>query len=346
MSIGLGILGFAHGHVGSYLNGWRQHPELGVRPVAGWDHDPARRTESCEKHELAACASAERLLGRDDVEAVVIAAETAHHADLAELAARAGKAIVMQKPLALTLEQADRIVAAVEEAGVPFTLAWQMRVDPQNEQIRRWVESGELGRIVMVRRRHGLSTHLWPWIADSWHSDPGLNRGMWADDAAHAIDFLLWLLGEPVSVMAEIDTLVNPDVPDDNGIAIFRYADGTIAEVVSSFTCPAGENTTEIVGTAGVVIQNFGDGPSCNVARPPGGIALKRFVQSAGAWEVSDLEAPPRHGHRIGHLAEPLAAFLRGERGPIADAAEGRTALKMTLACYDSAAQGRRIALS
>ena len=266
------------------------------------------------------------------------------HAELVEAAAVAGKAIVLQKPLALTIEQADRIVAAVKHRNVPFSLAWQMRVDPQNIEMKRMVQSGALGRIYMVRRRHGLSTHVWPGFEDTWHVKPELNRGMWADDACHAIDFLLWLLGEPKNVTAQVDTLRSAKVPDDHGIAIFRYADGTFAEVVSSFTCLAGENTTEIVGEDGVIIQNYGDGPSCQVPHPPGG--LKWLRKGEKDWTVSPIPSPVSHGERIAALAPELAKFLRGQRGPICTAEEGRTSLKMTLACYRSSELGRTVELA
>lgn len=345
--IGVGILGFAHGHVNSYLSRWADEPDLGVRATAGWDHDAGRAEKACAQHGLARCASAGELLERADVQAVVIAAETSLHAELVEQAAAAGKAIVLQKPAALTMAEADRIVAAVRESGAAFSLAWQMRVDEQNLEIRRVVREGLLGRIFQVRRRHGLSTHLWGAdFAASWHVRPELNRGMWADDASHAADFLLWLLGEPVSVTAEIDTLLDPRVPDDNGIAVFRYADGMMAEVVCSFTCPAGENTTEIVGERGVLIQNYGDAPSCNVPRPPAAEGLKWCLHEAGQWTVSPLPTPANHGRRIAALAGPLAEFLHGRRGPIATADEGRTALRMILASYRSAELHRRVMLT
>ena len=348
MPIGVGMLGLAHAHVQAYARQWAQRPELGVRVVGAWDHDADRLGEVAGALGVAGAvdaeADADALLGREDVAAVVIGAETSMHAELVERAAAAGKAVILQKPMALTLDEAERIIAAVDDASVPFTLAWQMRVDPQNVEMKRLIESGTIGRVYSVRRRHGLSTHLWgEWFTQSWHVKPELNRGMWADDAAHAVDFLLWLLGEPVSVMAEIDTLHTPKVPDDNGVAIYRYADGTFAELTCSFTCTAGENTTEIVGEKGAIIQNYGDGPSCNVPRPAGGIGLKWYIAGEDAWRESDIASPAQHGERIAGLAEPLAAFLRGERGPIATAGEGRTALAMTLAAHDSSDAGRRV---
>jgi predicted dehydrogenase len=335
----IAVLGFAHGHVGVYCDQWIKSGEVNV--VAGWDHDESRAAASQQKYGVEVFATPQAALERAD--AVVIGAETSMHAELVELAADAKKTIVLQKPLALTLEQADRIVDAVGRSRVRFTLAWQMRIDPQNLEMRRMIQSGAIGRVYMVRRRHGLSTHIWPGFENTWHVKPELNRGMWADDASHAIDFLLWLLGEPKTVTAQIATLRSEKVPDDHGIAIFRYANGTFAEVVSSFTCLAGENTTEIVGEDGVIIQNYGDGPSCQVPHPAAG--LKWFRKGDKEWTVSPIASPKSHGERIAALAPQLAKFLRGERGPICTAEEGQTSLRMTLACYDSSASGRTVEL-
>ncbi|NOY81837.1 MAG: Gfo/Idh/MocA family oxidoreductase [Kiritimatiellaeota bacterium] len=345
MTIQVGILGFAHGHVNAYCSRWREHPEFGVTVTAGWDHDAARLEKAASGHGVAPCTTVEALLERRDVEAVVVASETSLHADLVEQAARAGKAVVLQKPIALTLAEADRIVAAIKETGVPFTMAWQMRVDPQNLKIKELLDNGELGQVFMARRRHGLSTHLWPWLAESWHVDPRYNRDIWADDAAHAVDFIYWLFGKPLSVTAEIESLYSPKIPMDNGIAIYRYAGGPLTEVVSSFTNPAGENTVEIVCEKGTIIQNYGDGPSCGLPRPEGAPGLKWYLTERKEWVHSDIPTPPGHGHRIAGLAGPIGEFLRGERDPIATAEEGRTVLRMILACYVSTRQGRRVDL-
>ena len=341
----IGVLGFAHGHVSLYCDIWQERPELGIEVAAAWDHDAKRLGDAAEKRKLKACGSVAELLSQPGIEAVVIGAETSLHAELAVAAARAGKKIVLQKPMSLTLEQADSIVAAVEETGVPFSLAWQMRVDPQNLRMKQLIQEGTLGRILMVRRRHGLNTHVWPDFENSWHVKPELNRGMWADDAAHAVDFIYWLLGWPRSVYAEVDTLLNPKVPDDNGIAVFRCADGAFAEVVSSFTILAGENTTEIVGEKGCVIQNYGDVPSCNIPRPKDAVGLKWMLRGDKDWTDSGIPSPPAHAERIKGLAQPLAEFLHGRRPPIATAKEGRDVLRLILATYESSAAGQRINL-
>lgn len=346
MTINVAILGFAHGHVNMYCNQWRDHPEWGVKVVAAWDHDAARLSQNAQTYGLQAYDDAGALLAQAGADAVIIAAETSLHAELVERAAEAGKAIVLQKPIALTLAQADRIVAAVAQHGVPFTMAWQMRVDPQNIQIKELMGSGQLGKLFMVRRRHGLNTHEWPTFTSLWHCKPELNRDIWADDASHAIDFIYWLLGAPESVTAEIDSLCDPRVPMDNGIAVFRYPGGPLAEVTCSFTCPAAENTTEVVAEKGSIIQNYGDVPSCSVPRPADACGLKWYLSEAKQWTCSEIASPPSHGYRIAGLAAPLAEFLQGKRAPIATAEEGRTVLRMTLACYISTREGRRVQLN
>ncbi|MHC5058664.1 MAG: Gfo/Idh/MocA family protein [Planctomycetota bacterium] len=342
----LGVLGFAHGHVNSYCREWRAHPELGVEVTAGWDGDAERAARAGKQHGVEIFEAPEALLENAGVEAVVVAAETSLHADLVEKAAAAGRGVVLQKPMALTLDEADRIVAAVERHGVPFAMAWQMRVDRQNVVMREMVRSGELGKLFMVRRRHGLATQNFPNFENSWHVKAELNRDIWADDAAHPIDFVYWLLGEPGSVTAELSTLLNPKVPNDNGVAVFRYEDGLLAEVCCSFVCLAHEPTTEIVGEKGVLIQNYGDGPSSNCERPPEGIELKWFSAESGRWTVLDVPGYAKQGDRIAGLAAPLAEFLNGGGEPIATAAEGRDVLRMTLACYRSSDEGRRIPLA
>ena len=343
MNIQVGILGFAHGHVNAYCTRWLQNPDFQIQVAAGWDHDAARLAKTAKDFGLEACSSVEELLARPDIQAVVIASETSRHAELVEKAAAAGKAIALQKPLALTLAEGERIVAAVQRHGVPFTLAWQMRVDPQNLEIKEMLQSGQLGKIFMVRRRHGLGTHTWANFNETWHVKPETNRDIWADDSAHAIDFIHWLLGVPETVTAEITSQYDPKIPMDNGLAIFRYPGGLLAEVSCSFTCVAAENTVEVIAEKGTLIQNYGDVPSCNVPRPENAPGQKWFTTAANQWTSSEILSPSNHGARIAGLAGPLAEFFHGQRPPIASAEEGLATLRMTLACYISTREGRRV---
>ena len=318
--IRVGVLGFAHGHVNAYCGRWRENPSLGVKVTAGWDHQADRLKAAVGSFGLLPCASEKELLARQDVDAVVIASETALHTGLVEMAAAAGKPTILQKPLCLTIGEADRIVSAVTRADIPFTLAWQMRVDPQNCEMKQLVADKRFGRVLMLRRRHCLSTHKWKDFDKSWHVNTAMNRDIFADDAAHAVDFVYWMLGKPCSVMAELGTLRNPRIPNDHAIAVFRYGDGTFAEVVCSFAASGGENCAEIQCENGIIILNHGDGPSCELPWPDGAIQLKWRLDSDAKWTTSGLPPVISQWHRIQALSEPLAAFLHGKRPPIGTA--------------------------
>ena len=204
MIIQVGILGFAHGHVSAYCNEWAKVPELKISVVAGWDHDMNRLATATHSYGFEPYSDVSELLSRSDIQAVVVSSETSMHADLVELAAKSGKAVILQKPIALTLGEADRIVAAVNKYQIPFTMAWQMRVDPQNNQMKELLQSGSLGKVFMVRRRHGLPMGLEESFAGSWHVHPDYNRDIWADDSSHPIDMIHWLLGEPETITGRI----------------------------------------------------------------------------------------------------------------------------------------------
>ena len=169
--INIGILGFAHGHIGAITKEWKSHSEWDVKLSGGWDHDAARGQKNCESLEIPFYESEEALL-ESDIQAVIITSETSLHASLCEKAAEAKKDIILYKPMALTMQEADRIVEAVRKNGVRFTMAWQMRTDPQNQKIRDMIRGEELGKCCLYRRRHCLPTHIWADFENTWHASP------------------------------------------------------------------------------------------------------------------------------------------------------------------------------
>lgn len=340
--IRVGILGFAHGHVYSIAAQWQEHPEYGVEVTGGWDHDAARGAQGCEKMGVNQYATAEELLG-SGIDAVFVSSETSMHAELVEKAAAAKKNIILYKPMALTMAQADRIVRAVEENGVRFTMGWQMRTDPQNQKIRELIRTNALGKTCLYRRRHALPTHIWKDFENTWHAAPEFNRDIFADDSSHPFDMMQWIFGMPESVSCEMSTMVNPKIPNDNAVALFKYANGMIAEITCSFTCSASEITTEVYCSEGTIQQYFGDNPGTRLPRPemPG---LKWFKEGDSDWTDSGIPSPASHGPRLGWQAKPMADFLAGGE-PICTAEEGRNTLRLVLACYVSAREGRRVSL-
>ena len=343
--LGIGILSFAHGHVSAYARTMQTFDD--VKLVACWDDDVERGGRSAKTFGMAFSPHLEDVLTRRDIDCVIVASETNKHADLCVTALEAGKPVLLQKPMAITLADCDRIIEAVDRTGLWFSLAFQMRTDPQNIKMRDLVRSGAIGRLGMIRRRHCipvLFNRAFVEGPSKWHISAEANKGMFFDDATHALDWLVWMLGEsPVSVMAEIDNVLTDVAPDDTGMAIFRYADGLFATIMNTSVTWVGENTTELYGDKGVIIQNHGDSPSCAIKPPhPIGVKMYQAESADSGWQDLGMAIPGTHGERISGFARPfLDAFRSGV--PLCTAREGRLSIEMVLACYRSAQTGRRV---
>lgn len=341
--IGVGIISFAHGHARSYCQ--RLLTNENARLVACWDDDATRGQKAAADYGMTYSPHLEDLLQNPEIHGVIITCETARHAEMTLAAAAAGKHILCQKPMALTLADCDRMTATAQKAGVKFMMAHQMRHDPSNLKIKELLENGKLGKISLLRRRHCIPVLLDPNFISGpsrWHFDPAKNIGMWFDDAAHATDFIHWMLGRPVSVIAEIENTVTNIAPDDTGVAVYKFASGAMAVLVNSSVTLAGENTTEIYGDRGVLIQNYDDAVSTALA-PPGGIALKLFTRENPAWQDLGQAIPAGHGERIAAVPEGFVECIRHDLEPIVTAHDGRVAVEMLLGAYQSAREGRRI---
>lgn len=345
--LGIGFVSFAHGHTQAYaevLHGYED-----ARLVCAWDADAERAKNICDRLGMHSCSSMEEVTANPEVDAVIIGSETCYHEEHAVAAAKAGKHILLQKPMALTLAACDRINEAANSAGIRLALAFQMRCDPANQCIKQIVDSGVLGKIGVVRRRHAIPVCLMPDFVNgpsNWHLSAEKNKGMFMDDAAHPADWFHWIFGKPVSVIAEIDNVLTDCAPDDNGVAVYRFRDGMMGILFNSSTVFAGENTTEIYGDKGCLIQNYGDGPSCSVPRHSNAAAVRYFIYGEKDWRTTDVAIPTDQGVRIRAVPRPwLDAMLNNTPLP-SDGNDGRTAVEMVLAAYEAAETGRRIKIN
>ena len=342
--IRVATLSHAHGHINTYCQVMRDFED--VELVACWDDVSERGEKASKDFGIPFLSDAEEILANPEVDAVTIGCETNRHADLVERAAKAGKHILLQKPMATTLEDCDRITRAVDESSVKFSVAFQMRQDPVNRHIKSLVEKGVAGKIAMVRRRHCIPVLLNPSFYEGltkWHIDAKANVGMFFDDATHAADWFLWIFGMPVSVMAEIDNVVTNVAPDDNGVAIFRFPDGMMGSLFNGSTTVAGINTTEIYGDEGTILQDYGDSPSTTAPRPTDAKPLRYIRKGDKEWTEIDLPIPNSQGERIRAVPRPWIDYLQGKTDEHVSAKEGTKSVEMVLGAYESARKGSRV---
>jgi UDP-N-acetylglucosamine 3-dehydrogenase len=174
-----------------------------------------------------------------EIEAIDVCTPNHLHAPIAIAAARAGKHVIVEKPMALSVAEADAMVAAAREAGVVLMVAHNLRYVPIYETVKQVVSDGTIGRPLAVR---GVFMHAGPdefWGATSdwfWQSDQA-GGGALFDMGIHMIDLVRWFVGEPVAeVTAMTARSVKPTPFDDNAIALLRFAGGAIASVQASPT--------------------------------------------------------------------------------------------------------------
>lgn len=341
--VGVALLSFAHGHQGAWARTIQQRPDAGV--VAVWDDDAQRGSAAAARLGVEFVPRLDVVLARSDVDAVTICAENAKHADLALAAARAGKHIMMQKPMATTVADCDAIVAAVTAAKVKYMQSFNLRFDPLHEAIKEVVDSGRLGRISIVRRRHSHHFAIDPaerqrvlwWMADPERS----GGGALMDEGAHAALWFVWMFGAPVSVSAEVITRI-PDLPvEDNAVLLYRWAQGQLGVHQTSWTEVAALSTVEIYGDRGSLVATGTDIASTRVM-PAGTPPLQVWTVDQGAWTQPAVELVRA---RSDVVAGPFIDCIVHDTPSPVPVEWGRAAVEMVLGGYQSARDGRRVTL-
>jgi predicted dehydrogenase len=344
--VGIGILSHAHGHANTYCRVMQGFDD--VELIASWDDNLERGQQAAKSFGTEYRAKADDVIKDPRINAVIVSTETNRHAEFVERAAAAGKHILCQKPMATTLDDCDRIIAAVAKHGVKFSMAFQMRHDPVNLKIKELVDQGAVGKIAVVRRRHAINVLLNPSFVNGhtrWHLDPVANVGMFFDDATHAADWFYWMLGQPYTVTAQVDRIVTDFGTDDNGVAVYRFQNGEIGILLNSSTTVAAVSTTEIYGDQGTIVQDYGDAPATSAPRAPGVAPLRLIRRGDKQWTEFHLPIPASQGERIAAIPRPFIDYVRGLTDCTISAEDGRKSVEMVLAAYQSSSQGRQIDL-
>ncbi|MGH7319288.1 MAG: Gfo/Idh/MocA family protein [Candidatus Rokuibacteriota bacterium] len=335
--IRVGILSFAHYHATFWSEAFRDSPLADF--VGIWDDDRARGEEAGRRYGVPFWPELDALLAA--CEAVGVTSETAEHRRLIEAAARRGRHILCEKPLATTLEDCERIARVVTETGVTFVQSFPKRFDPANHELRRMVQAGELGRIALVRVRHGHFHGLDPAFTRGWWVDPARSGGgALLDEGSHAADFVRWLFGEPESVTATTSGSALGLPVEDTAVAVFRFPGGLLAEVATSWAFTAADNSVELYGTGGTAVLSGVDLASRDLTE---GAFLKMYrAGQKRRWTVSPIV--PRFKTGGFHHQNPLRfldALHEGTR-PAVTLEDGRRAVEMILAAYRAAETGQR----
>jgi UDP-N-acetyl-2-amino-2-deoxyglucuronate dehydrogenase len=331
--VGFGVIGLNFGL--GRCKAIQQVPEAELVAVASRTEETAKRVGA----ELGVDAYADyhELLKRDDVDVVCIFTPNAFHQDIAIDAAKAGKHLIITKPLEITLDRVDAIIAAAEENGVKLATEYMARFQPGHYLGYQAIADGSLGKVVT-----GEFTYKC-FRPQSYYTG---TRGTWAVDgggvmllqAIHSLDVMLWYMGEVESVFARWGTLTHEMESEDTALAIVTFTSGAMATLVGTTTFhndrPGGQygggsmTRIEVGGTDGSLIMQDGN------------VAMWKSVKSPN---------PPEATSGALNTFQDMARWVRDDAytsPTLVKAADSRKAIELILAIYESARTGQMIRLA
>ena len=313
----------------------------GLDLVAVCDSVEDRAREAGEKWGVPWFTSQEKMLKAVDCDVVSIATPSGMHPQHGIVAARAGKHVVCEKPMAITLSSADELVKACDDAGVHLFVVKQNRLNATIQLLKRALDKGRFGRLYMANATVRWARPQEYYDQAPWRGTWEFDGGAFMNQASHYVDLMQWFMGPVESVMAKTATMARRIEAEDSGAAIMKFRSGAIGVMeVTMLTYPKNyEGSITLLGEKGTVRI--------------GGTAVNRIEH----WQFADYDdddklveaanTNPPSVYGFGH--EPyyrnVLKVLRGEAAPDTDGRGGRKSLELILGIYESAKTGREVPL-
>jgi UDP-N-acetyl-2-amino-2-deoxyglucuronate dehydrogenase len=337
--VGIGMIAEFHAQAIAQTNGGRV--------VAVASRDAAKAGAFAGKHGVAAAMTdVAELVARPDVNVVCVTTPSGAHLEPALAAICAGKHVVIEKPLEITLDRVDRILRAADAAHVIVAPIFQARFGEGARMLKAALEAGRFGRLVLASAY--VKWHRPASYYTGWKGTLSLDGGgAVINQAIHAVDQLQWLAGMPAQVFAFKTRRVHTGIEaEDTAVAALRFHDGALGTIEASTALwPGWSRRIEIGGELGsavleddrVVKWDFREARPADDAIRASGLAN---VLGSGA---SNPAAISTEGHR--RQFQDLIEAIRSGRAPALDGREGRKAVALVRALYESAERGTAINL-
>jgi myo-inositol 2-dehydrogenase / D-chiro-inositol 1-dehydrogenase len=284
------------------------------------------------------------MLRDPQIELISVTAPNRLHAAITIEAAHAGKHVVCEKPLCVTLEEADAMIDACAKAGVLLLYAEELFFAPKYVKAKQMADEGAFGRVHLVKQgeKHSGPHSDWFWDVDQ------SGGGTLMDLGCHGIAFCWWFLGKQKirSVYAQLSTQVHGarTQGDDEAVTIIEFEDGAIGVVENSWNRPGGmDDTIEVFGDKGQTYADLLMGNALATYSEVGfGYAVEKAATTQG-WTYPVFEEHWNYGfpQEMRHFAR----CVRGKETPISDGETGRVVQEVLYAAYASAGLGRKIQL-
>ncbi len=312
-----------------------------INLVAVCDIDKDKAKSVGEKYNVPFYTDYEKMLDSHKFDAMSICTPSGLHPKHGIIAAKRGIHVITEKPMAIRLEDADKLIRTCDENNVKLFVVKQNRLNPGIRLLKNAIEKNRFGEIYMVN-----ATVFWQRPQDyydlaDWRGTWEFDGGAFMNQAAHYVDLLLWLIGPVENVMAITGTLARNIEAEDSGAAVMKFRNGAIGTIqVTMLTYPKNyEGSITVLGKCGSV--------------KIGGTAVNKIEK----WEfekyddddaeIDNASYQTSSVYGFGHYAyyKNVIDVLENNKQPSTDGRSGRKALELTLAIYESAKIGKKISL-
>ena len=314
----------------------------GASLVAVCDPVRARADAIAAKFGVPANYDMDDFLARKNIDAVAVLTPSGMHPEHVIAVAKAGKHVVVEKPMALRLQDADAMIRACDEAGVKLFIVKQNRFNVPVVKAREALEAGRFGRLILGTVRVRWCRNQAYYDQDAWRGTWAYDGGVLTNQASHHVDMLEWFFGDVISVHARATTALAKIETEDTAVATLKFKNGAlgIIEATTAARPTDLEGSLSILGEKGTVeISGF----AVNQIRH------WRFIDELPSDKdvIEKFSVNPPNVYGFGHQAyyQHVIECLTSQRAALVDGLEGRKSLELISALYESIETGQEVQL-
>lgn len=311
----------------------------GARLVAVAEPVEARAKQFAEREQCDWVTDYHKLLERPDVQIVCVTTPSGSHAPIGMDVLRAGKHLVLEKPMAMTTRDAAALIATARERGVTLAVISQRRFEPQHLAIKKVLEEGAIGKLLLTEVSLPFFRSQEYYDSAAWRGTIAQDGGALMNQGIHSIDLMLWFAGPASQVIGKTATQAHRMEAEDLGLAIVQFADGAFGTIMASTSIrpgfPAAMNFYGDKGTIKV------DGSAIVHWTVPD--REKPEFQAVGYGGVADPRAISYTYHQI-QLTDIVESIEAGRR-PKVGGEDGLRAVQLIESIYQSSAENRPVAI-
>ncbi|OCT15569.1 NAD(P)-dependent oxidoreductase [Paenibacillus pectinilyticus] len=300
----------------------------------------AKAKEVAEQEKCAWTTDYHQLLSSPEVDIVCVTTSSGSHATIGLDVLRAGKHLVIEKPIAMHAQDAEKLVRTAKEMGVQLSVISQRRFEAQNQAIKRVLDEGGLGKLLLVEVSLPFFRSQAYYDSAGWRGTRDADGGVLMNQGIHSLDLLLWFAGEAKSVFGKIATQTHAMEAEDLGLAIVQFENGALGSIMASTSMnPGFAATIHLYGEKGTIKL---EGSTIVHWTVPGWSEPNRTARNTygGISDPRDIVSDFHQSQLI-----DVMTSIETEHPPLITGEDGLRAVQLVERIYHSAAQGRELAM-